>query len=188
MVAAIVIASIAGGGSAATAGAAAPTFTARGSAEQVYVTGLAPNARMSLITPSGTTLYTQQADSLGGLLFRNVPPGSGYRVRSAPSGVESGPITVHSDAAAPWDPSIYNQSIPDNGYTYLTTRDGTQLAIDVHPPTAPAGEPGLPLGLPVPPGLPGLPNPPSLPLPPLPLEGATPRFRGPAGGCLRTRR
>ena len=137
---------------------------------------------MSLITPKGTTLYTQQADSLGGLLFRNVPAGSGYRVRSAPSGVESGPITVHSDAAAPWDPSIYNQSIPDNGYTYLTTRDGTQLAIDVHPPTSPAGEPGLPLGLPVPPTLPGLPS-----LPPL-RSRTTPGSRGPEGGFLRTRR
>ena len=171
MAAALVVASIAAGGSAASAGAAAATFSAHGSAEQVYVTGLAPNASMSLITSKGTTLYTQQADSLGGLLFRNVPPGSGYRVRSAPNGAESGPITVHSDAAAPWDPNIYNQSIPDNGYTYLTTRDGTQLAIDVHPPTAPAGEPGLPLGLPVPPTLPGLPSPPSLsPLPPLPLK------------------
>ncbi len=26
---------------------------------------------------------------------------------------------------------------PDSGYGYLTTRDGTQLAIDVHPPGAP---------------------------------------------------
>jgi uncharacterized protein len=38
----------------------------------------------------------------------------------------------------------------------------------VHPPTSPAGEPGLPLGLPVPPGLPSLPG---LPLPP-PLGAA----------------
>jgi uncharacterized protein len=167
--AALVAASLtAAGASAATARAATPTFSAHGSAEQVYVTGLQPNARMSLITPEGATRYTQQADSLGGLLFRNVPPGSAYRVRSYPAGVESGPITVHSDAAAPWDPSIYNQSIPDDGYTYLTTRDGTQLAIDVHPPTAPAGEPGLPLGLPAPPDLPSLPS--GLPLPPLPLK------------------
>src|SRR5438270_11371990 len=56
-------------------------FSAHGSAEQVYVTGLGPLARMSLISPSGRTLYTQRADSLGGLLFRNVPPGRGYRVR-----------------------------------------------------------------------------------------------------------
>jgi hypothetical protein len=144
---------------AATA-AAAPSFSAHGSAEQVYVTGSAPNARLSLLRANGTTLYTQRADSLGGLLFRDVPPGNGYRVRAA-SG-ESGPITVHSNAAAPWDPDVYNQSIPDNGYGYLTTRDGTQLAIYVHPPTSPAGEPGLSSGLPVPPSLPGTSN---LPLP-----------------------
>ena len=89
-------------------------------------------------------MSTQNADSLGGLLFRNVKPGNGYRVRLTSTGETSGQITVHTTAAAPWDPSIYNQSIPDNGYTYLTTRDGTQLAIDVHPPTSPAGEPGVP--------------------------------------------
>ena len=124
--------------------ASASAFSAQGSAEQVYVTGLAANAQMSLLNSSGATVYTQNADSLGGLLFRNVTPGSGYRVRLTSTGESSEPITVHSDAAAPWDPSIYDQSIPDNGYTYLTTRDGTQLAIDVHPPTSPAGEPGVP--------------------------------------------
>ncbi len=124
--------------------ASASAFSAQGSAEQVYVTGLAANAQMSLLSSSGATVYTQNADSLGGLLFRNVTPGSGYRVRLTSTGESSGPITVHSDAAAPWDPSIYDQSIPDNGYTYLTTRDGTRLAIDVHPPTSPAGEPGVP--------------------------------------------
>jgi len=128
------------------------TISAHGSAEQVYVTGLAPNARMSLITPKGKRLYTQRADSLGGLLFRNVAPGTGYRVRTYPRGAQSDPVTVHSDAAAPWDPSVYNQTISDSGYSYLTTRDGTQLAIDVHPPTSPAGEPGLPAGFPVPNG------------------------------------
>jgi predicted acyl esterase len=115
--------------------AAAVTFSAHGSAGQVYVVGLAPYARMSLLSPNGKVLYTKRADSLGGLLFRNVPPGSGYRVRLDPRGPESGPIAVHSDAAAPWDPSIYNQPINDSGYQYLTTRDGTKLAIYVHPPT-----------------------------------------------------
>ena len=146
----------------AAGASAATSFSARGSAEQVYVTGLSANARMSLLRSNGTTLYTQRADSLGGLLFRSVPPGTGYRVRASSGGAESGPITVHSNAAAPWDPDVYNQSIPDNGYGYLTTRDGTQLAIYVHPPTSPAGEPGLSSGLPVPPSLPGTSN---LPLP-----------------------
>jgi uncharacterized protein len=138
--------------SAATAHKAA-TFSANGSAEQVYVTGLAPNERISLLNRKGKTVYTQNADSLGGLLFRNVSPGSGYRVQVYPHGAESGPITVHSDAAAPWNPSNYNQTIKDQpGVQYLTTRDGTKLAIDVHPPTSPAGEPGVPAGLPIPSG------------------------------------
>ncbi len=124
--------------------ASASAFTAQGSVEQVYVTGLAAEAQMSLLNSKGATLATQNADSLGGLLFRDVKPGKNYRVSLTSTGETSGPITVHSDAAAPWDPSIYNQSIPENGYTYLTTRDGTQLSIDVHPPTSPAGEPGVP--------------------------------------------
>jgi predicted acyl esterase len=131
-------------GLASSPSASAASFSAHGSAEQVYVTGLAPGASASLLTSTGGTLYTQNADSLGGLLFRNVPAGKGYRVQLNPSGPTSGSITVHSNAAAPWNPDIYNQSIPDNGYTYLTTRDGTKLAIDVHPPTSPAGEPGAP--------------------------------------------
>ena len=137
---------------------AASAYSAHGSARQVYITGLKPNTRMSLIKPTGKKLATRRADSLGGLLFRNVPPGKGYRLRPASGGPKSGPITVHSNAAAPWDPGIYNQSIPDNGYTYLTVRDGIQLAINVHPPTSPAGQPGLP----APPALPGASN---LPVP-----------------------
>jgi hypothetical protein len=155
--------------SASAAGSPAHAFSANGSAEQVYVTGLAPGARMSLLTPARRTLYTQDADSLGGLLFRNVVPGRGYRVRLASDGAESGRITVHSDQSAPWDPSIYDQTIPDNGYTYLTVRDGIKLAIDVHPPTEPAGEPvGVPpLSASTIPDLP-IPTTPKLPVPTTP--------------------
>jgi uncharacterized protein len=125
------------------AAATASAFSANGSVEQLYVTGLAPSAQMSLVRSNGETVSTQTADSLGGLLFRDVTPEQGYRVRLGSTGEESGPITVYTQAAAPWDPSIYNQSIPDSGYTYLTTRDGTQLAIDVHLPDISAGVAGL---------------------------------------------
>jgi uncharacterized protein len=124
--------------------ASASAFSAQGSVKQVYVTGLAANAQASLLNKAGTTVATQEADSLGGLLFRSVKPGIGYHVRVASTGEASGPITVHTEEPAPWDPGTYEQTIPDNGYTYLTTRDGTKLAIDVHLPTSPAGEPGLP--------------------------------------------
>ena len=146
--------------------AGASAFDAQGSAEQLYVTGLAGNAQVSLLNSHGKTVSTQNADSLGGLLFRNVKPGSGYRVRLISNGETSEPITVHSEAAAPWDPEIYKQSIPDNGYTYLTTRDGTKLAIDVHPPTSPAGEPGVPSEF----------HFPTLPIPGVPTPSYTPPY------------
>jgi uncharacterized protein len=121
-----------------TTAASAFSFSANGSVEQVYVTGLAPNAQMSLLRSNGETVATQTADSLGGLLFRDVAPGKKYRVRLS-TGEEAGPIKVHTQAARPWDQkTLYQQSIPSSGYGYLTTRDGTQLAIDVHPPTNPS--------------------------------------------------
>ncbi len=91
---------------------------------------------MSLLGKHGETVSTQNADELGGLLFRNVAPGKRYRVKLSSTGEESEPITVHTQAASQWNRSIYKQSIPGSGYGYLTTRDGTQLAIDVHPPSS----------------------------------------------------
>ncbi len=115
--------------------ATASAFSAHGSVEQVYVTELSPGAQVSLLRKNGETVSTQTADALGGLLFRNVAPGSRYRVRLTSTSEESAPLTVHTQKAASWNRSTYGQSIPSSGYTYLTTRDGTQLAIDVHPPT-----------------------------------------------------
>ena len=116
------------------AAASTPGFTAVGSARQVDATGLPAGASTSLLGPTGHALTTRRADALGGVLFRNVPAGGGYRVRLTSDGQESGPLVVHTDAAAPWDPGVYDQSIPRNGYGYLTTRDGTKLAIDVRLP------------------------------------------------------
>lgn len=162
--------------------ASASAFSAQGSVEQLYVTGLSPNAQMSLLSKSGATVSTQSADSLGGLLFREVKPAKGYRVSLTSTGETSAPITVHSDAAKPWDPEIYSQSIPNSGYTYLTTRDGTRLSIDVHPPTSPAGEPGVPSSIHLPsfPQL-GLPTPSYTPPYPTLIEYSGYGYANPAG-------
>jgi predicted acyl esterase len=133
---------------AAAAAASTPAFSATGSAEQVYVTGLSPYARMSLLNPRGRKVATENADPLGGLVFRNVRPAGGYRVRLGGHGPESGPLTVYSNQPAPWDPGIYNQRLPTDGYGYLTTRDGTKLAVDVRLPTDIPSEIGLPVQLP----------------------------------------
>jgi uncharacterized protein len=148
-------------------------WSAHGSAEQVYALNVPAGHSAELLNaqgqvvpaedPDGQTVTSQSADALGGLVFRDVEPGAGYRVLDVTSGRESGPITVHSDRAAPWDPDVYHQPISDSGYQYLSTRDGTELAIDVHPPTSPAGERetlptgtsvqlGMPTGTTLPPG------------------------------------
>ncbi|MDX6656633.1 MAG: uncharacterized protein QOH62_1426 [Solirubrobacteraceae bacterium] len=137
------------------AGAAEVSFKAQGSVEQVYVTGLGAGARMSLLDRAGRTVATKPADALGGLLFRNVKPGTGYRVRPFAGGPESAPLTVVSTRPAPPKTDVYDQAIASDGYGYLTTRDGTKLAISVHPPqdvsnAAGVNLPQLPVGGPYP--------------------------------------
>ncbi len=161
--------------------AGASAFTAQGSAEQVYATGLPANAQVSLLKKK-TAVATQNADSLGGVLFRGVKPGKGYTVSVTSTGETSEALTVHSDAAAPWDPEIYKQSIPDNGYTYLKTRDGTELSIDVHPPSSPAGEPGAPTSIHLPTfPLTGVPTPSYTPPYPTIIEYSGYGYANPAG-------
>ncbi|MCU1590994.1 MAG: peptidase, partial [Frankiales bacterium] len=140
---------VAGAAVAAPSAPAGP-FTARGSAGQIDVTGVAAGAKVELLNGAGYKVATRTANALGGALFRNVHPTSGYHVWAG--GKDSGPITVHSNDPAQWNADIYKQPIPDDGYGYLTTRDGTKLAYNVWPPTKPAGQGTpditLPSGLP----------------------------------------
>jgi uncharacterized protein len=114
-------------------GVAAAKLTARGSAEQVQVTGAKGGARLALVNSHGRAVQSRRADSLGGLVFRGVKPGHGYRVRAGAA--RSAPFTVLSLRSAPPSTRVYKQKIPASGYGYLTTRDGTNLAIDVHLPS-----------------------------------------------------
>jgi predicted acyl esterase len=138
---------------AAAGPSAAEAFTAQGSVEQVSVTGLAPNTQMKLTNRAGRKVATRRANPLGSLLFRNVKPGAGYRVRPSKGGTPSNPLTVLSTQPAPPSTDVYNQTIPSSGYGYLTTRDGTQLSFYVHPPQDVASGAGVPV--------PGLPQPPN---------------------------
>ncbi len=114
--------------------AADPSFEARGSVEQVYVTGLSPGAQVSLYDGEDLEVATKSANDLGGALFREVEPGGGYTVGLTAGGPRSVPLQVLTTQSAPPGTDIYDQSIPSSGYGYLTTRDGVKLAIDVHPP------------------------------------------------------
>jgi hypothetical protein len=111
----------------AAAPAGASALSVRGSAEQVQVTGAHKGARLTL-TRHGHRVARTRAGALGGAIFRAVKPGAGYRVN------ESKPFAVFSDRSAPPSTKLYAQKIPAQGYGYLTTRDGTKLAVDVHVP------------------------------------------------------
>jgi len=112
-----------------------------GSVQQVFVTGASPGERLVLVNRRGATVGTQVAGSLGGAIFRGIRPGPGYRVRPAGAGSATRAVTVLPDTSAPPSTKIYDQRIPASGYGYLTTRDGTKLAIDVRLPGGPGPYP-----------------------------------------------
>src|SRR4051812_39602954 len=104
-----------------------------GSVNQVYVTGAQPGTSLRLIDRKKRKVASRPVGSLGGVVFRRVPAGKGYRVRAA-DGSLSARVGVARDRAAPRNPSIYNQALPAGGYGYMTTRDGTSLSLDVRLP------------------------------------------------------
>src|SRR5215217_8165576 len=65
---------------------AAPTaqaaVKARGSVEQVQVTGAKRGAKLALVNRKGRVVARQRAGRLGAAVFRGVKSGKGYRVRS----------------------------------------------------------------------------------------------------------
>jgi uncharacterized protein len=127
------------------AGAATrPKMVAAGSARQVDVTGAKPGATLALLNAKGKRVATHKVNFLGGALFRNVRPGTGYHVKQLPSGPRSKSLTVHTDNPAQWNPSIYKQPIKTDGYGYMTTRDGTKLAYSIWLPTELGGAEGTP--------------------------------------------
>jgi uncharacterized protein len=125
----------------ATAGTAS-ALTVRGSVQQVYVVGAHGNQRIALLDRRGHVVQSRRAGSLGGVVYRGVKPGPGYRVRPA-GGHASAPVTVMPDRSAPPSTRFYGQRIPTSGYGYLTVRDGIKLAIDVHLPGGPGPYPTL---------------------------------------------
>jgi predicted acyl esterase len=112
------------------------SLSVHGSVNQVYVTGGQPGSFVRLIDRDRKRVSAKQVGTLGGVVFRDVPAGKGYRVRDA-DGSLSTRVNVLTDRSAPKDPSIYNQTLPAGGYGYMYTRDGTSLALDVRLPGPP---------------------------------------------------
>jgi uncharacterized protein len=131
------LAVLAGGASAAS------TLTVRGSVQQVDVVGAKSHQRLALVNRRGRAVQSRRAGSLGGVVYRGVAPGRGYRVRPPAGGAASRAVTVMPNRSTPPSTKIYGQRIPESGYGYLATRDGTKLAIDVRLPAGPGPYPTL---------------------------------------------
>src|SRR5690606_22101960 len=111
---------------------------ARGSVGQVHVTHAEPGTALELWDAANQPVAEGEADALGSLIFREIPPGEGYRVVSTahPRGF-SAPLEVLSFENSTPPQSFYDQQVLEPGYGYLTTRDGTKLSVFVSLPGPP---------------------------------------------------
>ncbi len=125
-------------GAAQSAEAGISNLAARGSVEQVQVTGATPGGKVKLRL-DGAVVDSKPAGELGGVVFRKVEPGSGYTVKAA--GTVTPALRVLTTRSKPPSKAIYDQTLPAGGYGYLKTRDGTDLAITVHLPGPPEDGP-----------------------------------------------
>jgi predicted acyl esterase len=116
--------------------AGAASFQARGSIEQVHVTHAPPGATLELLDASQQPVAEGVADALGSLIFREVEPGSGYRVLARSGGL-SDPLEVLPVAGSTPPQQFYDDQVLAPGFGYLTTRDGTKLSVFVSLPGPP---------------------------------------------------
>lgn len=107
-----------------------PLFV-RSSIGQLLVEDATPGLTLELRGPDGARLQTGEVDAQGVLVFRDLPPAPGYVVASVDSpAAASRPVDVWSvDDVPPADFYAAQQLQP--GFQYITTRDGTQLAVNV---------------------------------------------------------
>jgi predicted acyl esterase len=110
------------------------TFAIRGSVEQVSITGAAARTKLVLVDSDDTIVQHGIADKAGSLIFRDVKPGKGYRVADESTRAATDAVEVWSVDGSTPDPEFYSEQQLEEGYQYITTRDGTTLAATVYLP------------------------------------------------------
>jgi len=102
------------------------SFTTTGTVQQVYVTHAKPGVELDLVNAQGASVKSGTADPQGSLVFREIAPGKGYRVRSASE--ESAELEVYSETSLVAPDGFYAKQKLGPGSQYLTMRDGTKLS------------------------------------------------------------
>ena len=105
------------------------SFQVRESVEQLHVTHALPGAELIVVDGAGKELASGTVDLQGSLVFRRLPPGKDYLVKSKTKPPEqTRPLTVMSvSSSTPKVPSYAEQKLVA-GFNYLTMRDGTTLS------------------------------------------------------------
>ncbi len=108
------------------------TFQVRESVEQLHVTHAAPGATLEVVDATGKQVATGTVDMQGSLVFRRLPPGKDYLVKTVVAKGEtaevSKPLAVMSVEGSRPDPKKYGDQKLVAGFNYITMRDGTTLS------------------------------------------------------------
>ncbi|MGZ6910053.1 MAG: CocE/NonD family hydrolase [Acidimicrobiia bacterium] len=137
------------GGATASVTAADAPLVVRDSVHQVDVLH-APTGLEAMLYRHGVALQFAPVDDLGGVVFHNVASGTEYGIWIFGGGtsiVHPADVTVLDASATPPQSLYANQHLDvsnlggNAGYGYLTTRDGTQLSVQVVLPGPPEDGP-----------------------------------------------
>ena len=120
-----------------------PPFTVRASVQQLHVTHAPVMTELAVVNKAGAQVAIGTTDELGSLMFRNLPPGDDYTVKTttAMPALSTGGYDVMSLESSLPTQDFYTGQPLDKGYQYITTRDGTTLSAYI---TFPAGPPPYP--------------------------------------------
>ncbi len=105
------------------------TFTVQPGTEQIAILDATPGDTLT-VSRDATEVAHGSVDEQGSLLFRNLEPGDGYAISSDTETTDT--ITV-ADAAVNPPAEFYasQPKLPEGGFGYITTRDGTTLSANV---------------------------------------------------------
>ena len=105
-------------------------FKVRESVNQLQVTHATPGDELAVTAPDGSVVASAVADAQGSIMFRNLPPGDGYVVRTttSPRPQWSRRLKVLSVEGSQPPQSFYDSQSIGPGFTYIATRDGTTLS------------------------------------------------------------
>ena len=120
-----------------------PPFDVRTSVEQLHVTPAPPGTELAVYDRAGAQVAIGTSDALVSLMFRKLPPGPGYVIKTttAVPALSTRAFEVKSVESSRVAQEFYSDKELTKGFHYITTRDGTTLSAYV---TFPAGAPPYP--------------------------------------------